>query len=233
MRRLTGRGPNPSGLCQCGCGKRAPIAKRSNSDKGHVIGKPVRFIVGHHVHTVPGGPHLKHGHSYNGVHGGKASPEYHSWQAMKSRCYKPTNNRYHRYGARGIQVCDRWMDKEHGFENFLFDMGEKPKPKRKYSLDRYPDNNGDYGPKNCRWATASQQMHNRRPFKQPLRLKHIATKEIVRLYFDAGMSMPQISRELRISIPTVSRRIEMAGRKARPLGINQFTKQHEESLVEA
>ena len=63
---------------------------------------------------------------------------------------------YANYGGRGITVCDRWLN---SFENFLADMGECPEG---LSIDRFPDNDGNYEPRNCRWATAKEQQRNRR-----------------------------------------------------------------------
>jgi len=93
----------------------------------------------------------------NAVHG-KESREYKTWQGMKDRCSRPKASNYKYYGARGIKVCDRWLK----FENFLADMGKRPLGT---TLDRV-DTNGDYKLSNCRWATATQQINNRRPFKR-------------------------------------------------------------------
>ena len=84
---------------------------------------------------------------------GKRSPEYRSWEAMKRRCSNPKVTGFKRYGGRGIRVCSRW----HSFENFLADMGPRPEGT---TLDRFPDNDGNYEPGNVRWATRSEQGNN-------------------------------------------------------------------------
>jgi hypothetical protein len=89
-------------------------------------------------------------------HGLTGTPEHRAWCSMMARCYwsKAGDRNYALYRGAGVSVCDRW----HAFENFLADMGTKPSPK--HSLDRYPNAAGNYGPGNCRWATAKQQARN-------------------------------------------------------------------------
>jgi hypothetical protein len=94
---------------------------------------------------------IRHG----GTIGRAMTPEYCAWVSMRQRCTNPKNPSFKNYGARGIQVCERWGS----FENFLVDMGRRPSSQ--HSIDRKNNDDG-YEPFNCQWATKIEQINNRR-----------------------------------------------------------------------
>ena|ERR1700724_3600028 len=98
------------------------------------------------------------GNTFPVTHGQHETTEYAIWEGMIQRCTNPKNKAWKWYGARGITICVRWLK----FENFLADMGQRPAGK---SIDRYPNNGGNYEPGNCRWATQREQVQNSRRYR--------------------------------------------------------------------
>lgn len=98
-----------------------------------------------------------HGHTPRAALRGNRGSSYRPWVSAIQRCTNPNTPNYDQYGGRGITICARWRD---SFAAFLEDMGGRPS--LAYSLDRYPDPNGNYEPGNCRWATSKQQQRNKR-----------------------------------------------------------------------
>lgn len=140
-RRPGGMGARPCILCRCDCGSKKVIDAHS----------------------------VRYGHSRScgclrkeitakrrTIHGNTNTVEYTTWKSMRQRCNNPNDPNFMNYGGRGITICERWQE---SFKSFLMDMGHRPS--NRHSLDRV-DNDGQYSPDNCRWATRKQQRRNRR-----------------------------------------------------------------------
>ena len=134
--------PNRSARCKCDCGNETTV---------HLTNLPTGNT------RSCGCIHREYANTPRS-HGMAKTPTYRSWSMMKNRCRNPNHDKASYYAGRGIKMCDRWER----FENFLEDMGERPDG---HSIDRI-DNNGNYEPGNCRWATHSQQMRNTRRSNQ-------------------------------------------------------------------
>lgn len=166
-------------LCQCQCGQQIEVAAHSlrtgNTGSCGCLHKEA-IARRNRLYPLKGkaSPFFKHGHTLDY----KTSPEYESWRGMKERCFNPKNKKYADYGGRGITVCSRWADPESGFSDFLADMGKRPEG---LTLDRIRVNEG-YSPSNCRWATWSEQMKNRRPSRKTLMLGSEPGDRFVQLF---------------------------------------------------
>ncbi|TGT76145.1 MULTISPECIES: hypothetical protein [unclassified Mesorhizobium] len=170
-------------LCRCDCGKEIAV-RASKIKSGHTRS------CGCLKSEETSKRFLKHGHSA----GGRISPTYQTWENMLHRCLYHTE-----YAGRGITVCERWKS----FANFLADMGERPKG---LTIER-KNNEGNYEPGNCKWATYSEQNSNQRT-RRPRTRRHgncMLTDDQVRAILHDARSGAEIGRELGLDRGLINR----------------------------
>lgn len=133
-------------ICVCDCGA-STIVRGADLRNMHTTSCGCLHI------QITAGIAAKH----NKTHGMTLDPIYAIWNSMLARCRNPKHKAFHLYGGRGIKVCQEWLQ----FDRFYSDFGHA-RPSRNHSIDRWPDNDGNYEPGNVRWALQEEQQNNRR-----------------------------------------------------------------------
>ena len=179
-------------------GRLTVVSQAGKSDDGHILwlcdcecGNS-KVLNGHHLrrgNTKSCGCLATETHTTHGQSVGGASREYAAWANIKNRCYSPKNKHYKDYGSRGIEMCKRWKD---SVDNFIEDMGQRPSSC--HSIERI-NNDGNYEPGNCKWATKREQANNTRNNR-------------ILTHNGKSMSISQWARELGIGIPTLNGRLQ-------------------------
>lgn len=164
-------------LCQCDCGNKKTIAK-SNLTTGKQVSCGC-----YRTENLVKSNKLPNGYS-------RLSKIY---NAMKKRCYDPSSNRYHRYGARGIKICDEWLNNKNSFREWAINHGYKDG----LTIDRI-DNNGNYCPENCRWVTRQEQSNN-------------TCRTVMIEYNGKAQTLTQWAHELNIPTSTLHNRLRVHG----------------------
>lgn len=176
--RYVGPSPDSAGaawLCRCDCGNERTAAG-SDLRRGRVNS----CGIGNHDRAKRKSPRVNLSREHS---------EHRAWRGARNRCFNPKDPDFRTYGGAGITMCDRWR---RSFLDFLADVGPRPSPK--HTLDRYPNNAGNYEPGNVRWATAAEQNRNRRDNRM---IEHNGRIQCVTDWArELGMSFSTIFRRL-------------------------------------
>jgi hypothetical protein len=164
-------------LCQCDCGNQTIVAKNALTTGKQVSCGCLRKKRLGDLNRLPNG-YLRLGKIY---------------RAMKKRCYDTKSNRYDRYGARGIKICDEWLSDINAFRKWSIENGYKDG----LSIDRI-DNNGDYSPNNCRWVEPTEQSNN-------------TSRTVMIEYNGKTQTLTQWANELNIPKSTLHNRLRVHG----------------------
>lgn len=164
-------------LCQCDCGNQTIVAKNALTTGKQVSCGCLRNKRIADLNRLPNG-YLRLGKIY---------------RAMKKRCYDTKSNRYDRYGARGIKICDEWLSDINAFRKWSIENGYKDG----LSIDRI-DNNGDYSPNNCRWVEPTEQSNN-------------TSRTVMIEYNGKTQTLTQWANELNIPKSTLHNRLRVHG----------------------